>query len=72
MTTQVQDSEGVYGVVMVAPSVTPYGHINPSFRLYSMDRQTYQLQSYQQYNLNLTLANGEPCIPTQSVTGSYT
>ncbi len=56
--SQVQDNEGVYGVVMVAPSVTPYGHMNPSYRLYSMDRLTYQLLGYQQFHLNLTKANG--------------
>ena len=55
---QVQDENGVYGTVMICPSVTPYGRSNPSFRVFTMDSSTYQLQGYQQYHLNLTLANG--------------
>ena len=56
---QIQDANGVYGVALIAPSVTPYGHMNPSFRLFTMDADTYQLLEYQQYHLNLTKANGE-------------
>lgn len=54
----VQDEGGVYGVVLAAPSVTPYSHINPSFRLLSLDTTgSGQLRGYQQYHLNLTKAN---------------
>ena len=56
---QVQDKDGLYGVLMVAPSVTPYGHMNPSFRVFSMNRSSHQLLGYHQYHLNLTKANGE-------------
>lgn len=55
---QVQDEAGVYGVVLVAPSVTPFGHINPSFRTFTMDAHSKQLLSYTQYHLDLPLANG--------------
>ena len=55
---QIQDEDGVYGTVMVCPSVTPQGRSNPSFRVFTMDASTFQLQRYQQYHLNLTLANG--------------
>ena len=63
---QIQDANGVYGVALIAPSVTPYGHMNPSFRLFTMDADTYQLLQYQQYHLNLTKANGEARIRPQA------
>ena len=63
---QIQDANGVYGVALIAPSVTPYGHMNPSFRLFTMDADTYQLLDYQQYHLNLTKANGEARIRPQA------
>lgn len=44
---------------MMSPSVTPQGRSSPSFRIFSMNATTYQLLGYQQYHLNLTLANGE-------------
>ena len=53
----VQDEYGVYGVVMVAPSVTPYTNNNPAFRIYTMDLITGTLLGYHQYFLNLTKAN---------------
>lgn len=56
---QIQDEDGVYGVVLVAPSVTPFGHINPSFRTFTMDADTMQLLSYTQYTLDLPKANGK-------------
>lgn len=51
---------GVYGVALVAPSVTPYGHINPSFRVFTMEKQhrSIRLLNYTQYHLDLTEANG--------------
>ncbi len=55
---QIQDALGVYGVVLVSPSVTPFGHINPSFRIFTMDASSMQLLDYTQYHLNLTRANG--------------
>ena len=51
----------MYGTVLVCPSVTPHGRSNPSFRVFSMDPSSYQLLSYQQFHLNLTLANGRIC-----------
>ena len=56
---QVQDEDGLYGVLMVSPSVTPFNHMNPSFRVFSMNRSSHQLLGYHQYHLNLTKANGE-------------
>ena len=55
---QIQDEGGVYGVAMVAPSVTPYPTVNPSFRVFTMDASSLTLTGYQQYTLNLTMANG--------------
>ncbi|XP_064390899.1 sphingomyelin phosphodiesterase A-like [Halichondria panicea] len=53
----VQDADGVYGAVLIAPSVTTYGHINPSFRIFTMDTNTKTLLGYEQYHLNVTHAN---------------
>lgn len=53
----IQDEKGVYGVVLVAPSVTPFGHINPSFRTYTMDAENMRLLDYTQFHLDLPLAN---------------
>jgi sphingomyelin phosphodiesterase len=53
----IQDQEGVYGTVLVSPSVTPRGRSNPSFRLFTMDPSSRLLLDYQQFHLNLTLAN---------------
>ena len=55
---QIQDEDGVYGVAMVSPSVTPYPTVNPSFRVFTMDVNSLKLTRYQQYHLNLTMANG--------------
>ena len=52
------DDNGVYGVVLIAPSVTPRPFINPSFRIFTMNASTFELTDYQQYHLNLTKANG--------------
>jgi sphingomyelin phosphodiesterase len=53
----IQDQDGVYGTIMASPSVTPQGRSSPSFRVSSMSNSTFQLQGYQQFHLNLTLAN---------------
>jgi sphingomyelin phosphodiesterase len=45
------------GVVHIAPSVTTYLNVNPSFRIYSMDPNTFHLIDYEQYYLNVTNAN---------------
>jgi hypothetical protein len=37
--------------------VTPRGRSNPSFRLFTMDPSSRLLLDYQQFHLNLTLAN---------------
>ena len=55
---QIQDEDGVYGVALVAPPVTPYPAVNPSFRVFTMDPNSLMLTGYQQYHLNLTKANG--------------
>lgn len=50
------DSEAV-GIVFVAPSVTPNGGVNPSFRVYNYDRTTFEILDYTQYYFNVTEAN---------------
>eukprot|EP00698_Gefionella_okellyi_P007656 TRINITY_DN1871_c0_g1_i3.p1 TRINITY_DN1871_c0_g1~~TRINITY_DN1871_c0_g1_i3.p1 ORF type:complete len:585 (+),score=87.29 TRINITY_DN1871_c0_g1_i3:239-1756(+) len=40
-------------VVLIAPSLTPYTHINPSFRIIVVDANSYALVDYIQYHTNL-------------------
>jgi len=49
----------VYGVVLVSPSLTTFSHVNPSYRVYTMDPFTFQLLDYDQYYLDLTEANSK-------------
>lgn len=53
----VKDDNGVYGTVLISPSVTPFLNQNPSYRVFEMDRKTYKLLDYHQYHMNLTKAN---------------
>ena len=48
----IQDKDGLHGVILLSPSVTPYGHSNPSFRVYTLDKSTYRFLDYKQYHLN--------------------
>lgn len=41
----------------ISPSVTPYTEKNPSFRVYSYDRSTFEILDYTQYYTNLTANN---------------
>lgn len=45
------------GVAFIAPSVTPYVNINPSFRIYTLNSTTFEFIDYENYYFNLTLAN---------------
>ena len=55
---QVKDDSGAYEAILIAPSVTPYVDQNPSYRVFEMDPDTYELLDYQQFHMNLTKANG--------------
>lgn len=44
---------------MVAPSVTPFGHMNPSYRTILMDPDTMQMVDYWQELLDLPYANSK-------------
>ena len=56
---QVQDTDGVYAALLISPSMTPYGRMNPSFRVHLLDRSNgYRLMDYEQYHLDLMKANG--------------
>ena len=52
-----------YSVAYLGPSVTPYQHNNPAYRVYEMDglhnNTTFQLINHHVYYLNLTTANSE-------------
>jgi len=44
-------------VQLIAPSVTTFTNINPSFRIFAYDTSTYDLLDIYQYHTNLTQAN---------------
>ena len=50
-----------YSVAYLGPSVTPYQHNNPAYRIYEMDGlhedTTFQLINHHVYFSNLTTAN---------------
>ena len=52
-----------YSVAYLGPSVTPYQHNNPAYRIYEMEgvhnNTTFQLVDHHVYFLNLTTANSE-------------
>jgi sphingomyelin phosphodiesterase len=54
---QSSTGRGLAGVVYIAPSVTPFPNINPSYRIYVMDPNTYEIIDYEQYHLDLSEAN---------------
>ncbi|XP_067674932.1 sphingomyelin phosphodiesterase A-like [Haliotis asinina] len=61
--TDPSDPSRPSGVVFIAPSVTTQTRTNPSYRVYQLDRETFQVLDYDQYYLNLTKANAEG-VPT--------
>ena len=52
-----------YSVAYLGPSVTPYQHNNPAYRIYEMDGlhndTTFQLVNHHVYFFNLTTANSK-------------
>lgn len=48
-----------FGAAFIAPSMTTYTNLNPSFRVFEVDRDTNTLLNYQQYRLNLSKVNNE-------------
>eukprot|EP00340_Litonotus_pictus_P011302 CAMPEP_0170539930 /NCGR_PEP_ID=MMETSP0209-20121228/104313_1 /TAXON_ID=665100 ORGANISM="Litonotus pictus, Strain P1" /NCGR_SAMPLE_ID=MMETSP0209 /ASSEMBLY_ACC=CAM_ASM_000301 /LENGTH=490 /DNA_ID=CAMNT_0010842137 /DNA_START=739 /DNA_END=2208 /DNA_ORIENTATION=+ len=48
------------GNVFIAPSTTTYSELNPSFRVYEVDPETWYMKNLYQYRLNLTDANLHP------------
>ena len=49
--------ENPVGVVYVAPSVTTFEGLNPSYRVYDVSAQTYEVTNHHTYIMNLTEAN---------------
>jgi sphingomyelin phosphodiesterase len=50
------------GVVYIAPSVTTFWNVNPSFRVYEADAQSWELLNFEQYHMNMTRANADGAI----------
>ena len=49
-----------YSVAFLGPSITPYQHNNPAYRIYELQNDTtFQLFDHHVYFLNLTTANLE-------------
>ena len=63
-----------YSVAYLGPSVTPYQHNNPAYRIYEMDGlhndTTFQLVDHHVYFLNLTTANSENNVTWQYLYGA--
>ncbi|KAH7668126.1 CBN-ASM-3 protein, partial [Aphelenchoides avenae] len=53
-------------VIYSSPSVTPYGSCNPAYRIYTVDGNytgsTYKLLDWEEWFLNLTVANANPSV----------
>lgn len=51
-----------------APCMTPYSRYNPTYRIYTMDGKydgsTYQVIDFEEWIMNLTVANQPPYDPT--------
>ena len=57
---QVADPDGVAReIVFVAPSLTPRKRINPSARIYELDKDSYELLNYRQYYMDLDAVVGK-------------
>ena len=52
-----QRNNQVFGPVLITPSVTTFPQQNPSFRVYTIDSETFEMLDYDQYFLNITKAN---------------
>ncbi|WFD36531.1 hypothetical protein MCUN1_003414 [Malassezia cuniculi] len=48
-TTASQDTRNVVANAFVAPSVTTYTNLNPTFRVYQVDPETYEVYDFDQY-----------------------
>jgi len=60
------------GIILTAPSLTTYykfnsrySFLNPSFRVYNIEKDSFYLKDYLQYRLNITKANMQPDIDPQ-------
>jgi sphingomyelin phosphodiesterase len=57
------------GVVYSAPSLTPYHQYNPAYRIYTIDGNypgsSFRVIDFEEYFLNLTVANANPDSPTK-------
>ncbi|XP_046910955.2 sphingomyelin phosphodiesterase-like [Dermatophagoides farinae] len=54
------DHETTYmptNVAYIGPSVTTFGNVNPGYRIYVIDQQTFDIIDHETYFLNLTEAN---------------
>ena len=49
--------EDPIGVVYVAPSVTTFEGLNPSYRVYEVSSETYEVSNHHTFVMNLTTAN---------------
>ncbi|KPM07774.1 hypothetical protein QR98_0062760, partial [Sarcoptes scabiei] len=44
-------------IAYIGPSVTTFGNVNPGYRVYLVDQETFEIIDHQTYYLNLTEAN---------------
>ena len=51
LTRSFMDPSKIINVVQIHPSLTTFSSLNPSFRVYEMDKDTYDLIDYKQYRM---------------------
>uniref|UniRef100_V5GSZ1 Sphingomyelin phosphodiesterase n=1 Tax=Anoplophora glabripennis TaxID=217634 RepID=V5GSZ1_ANOGL len=54
------DDEQAVGVSWNGASVTPFSNSNPSYKLYQIDGETFDVLDFEEWTFNLTLANLNP------------
>lgn len=52
------NSSELVNVVHIHPALTTFSGVNPSFRIYEIDKDNYEMRNYHQYRLDVTKQNG--------------
>jgi len=52
-----KNASAITSMAYIAPSVTTFAEMNPSYRIYFYNRKTFEIIDYEQYYMNLTEAN---------------
>lgn len=58
-----RDPTKAFGISFNGGSGTTFGYVNPNFKVYSVDRKTYEVLDYETWHYNITEANLTPSQP---------